>query len=178
MPIEFIRDVAAWDRIAPEWNDLLSRSAAGYPFLRCEFLRAWWNHLGGGEWPSAELQIALWREAGTLQGIAPLFRTGRGGESRWLLIGSVEISDYLDVLASPDHLPGFCSALLDALAALPESDFAALDLFNLPHHPGDGGGNRPPRMGFGPRAAPGLPGDPPAAFVGRIPRRAGQEIAP
>ncbi len=131
MPIEFIRDVASWDRISPEWNDLLSRSAAGYPFLRCEFLRAWWDHLGGGEWPAAELQIAVWREAGTLQGIAPLFRSGHDGEFRLLLIGSAEIADYLDVLAAPDRLPAFCSALFDALAALPNSEFAALDLFNM-----------------------------------------------
>jgi CelD/BcsL family acetyltransferase involved in cellulose biosynthesis len=131
MPIEFIRDVASWDRILPEWNSLLSRSAAGYPFLRCEFLRAWWDHLGGGEWPSAELQIAVWKEEESLQGIAPLFRSGRDGESRWLLIGSTEIADYLDVLAAPDRIPAFCSALLDALAALPDSEFSALDLFNL-----------------------------------------------
>src|SRR4030042_5711634 len=126
MPIEFIRDVETWDRISPEWNGLHSRSTAAYPFLRCEFLGAWWDHLGGGEWPSAELLIAVWKEAQTLQGIAPLFRSGREDESRLLLIGSAEISDYLDVLAAPDRLPAFCSALLDALAALPVSDFAAL----------------------------------------------------
>lgn len=131
MPIEFIRDVPTWDRIAPEWNTLLARSTALYPFLRCEFLRAWWEYLGGGEWPSAELRIALWRESGTLLGVAPLFRSTRDGESRLLLIGSVEISDYLDLLTSPEHLPGFCSALLDALEALPGSEFDTLDLFNL-----------------------------------------------
>jgi CelD/BcsL family acetyltransferase involved in cellulose biosynthesis len=131
MTIEFIRDVAAWDRIRPEWNDLLTRSAAPYPFLRCEFLRAWWDHLGGGEWPSAELRIAMWREAGALRGIAPLFRSDRSGRPRWLLIGSTEISDYLDVLTPPDSVPAFCSALLDSLAAMPESEFAVLDLFNL-----------------------------------------------
>jgi len=131
MPIEFIRDVPSWDRIIPEWNTLLSHSTAGYPFLRCEYLRAWWEHLGGGEWPSADLRIALWKEAGTLLGIAPLFRTTRNGEPQLLLIGSVEISDYLDVMAAPDHLPAFCSALLDALGSLPDSEFGVLDLFNL-----------------------------------------------
>jgi CelD/BcsL family acetyltransferase involved in cellulose biosynthesis len=129
MPIEFIRDVPSWDRIAPEWNDLLSQSGAACPFLRCEFLRAWWDHLGGGEWPSAELRIAVWREDGVIRGIAPLFRGG--GESRLLLIGSVEISDYLDLIAAPDSLPAFCGILLDGLGSLPVSEFSALDLFNL-----------------------------------------------
>jgi CelD/BcsL family acetyltransferase involved in cellulose biosynthesis len=131
MPIEFIRDVPSWDRITAEWNTLLARSAAEYPFLRCEFLRAWWDHLGGGEWPSGELLIAVWKENGAVQGIAPLFRSRRDGEARLLLIGSVEISDYLDVMAVPDLLPAFIAELLDALAALPAQEFGALDLFNL-----------------------------------------------
>ncbi len=131
MPIEFIRDVPSWDRITAEWNTLLERSAAEYPFLRCEFLRAWWDHLGGGEWPSGELLIAVWKENGALQGIAPLFLSRRDGEPRLLLIGSVEISDYLDILAVPDRLPVFIAELLDALAALPALEFGALDLFNL-----------------------------------------------
>ncbi len=131
MPIEFIRDVPSWDRITAEWNNLLAVSAAEYPFLRCEFLRAWWDHLGGGEWPSGELMIAVWKEHGAPQGIAPLFRTRRDGEARLLLIGSVEISDYLDIMAAPERLPAFCTELLDALAALPPQEFDALDLFNL-----------------------------------------------
>src|SRR4030042_2387462 len=122
MPIEFIRDVETWDRISPEWNGLHSRSTAAYPFLRCEFLRAWWDHLGGGEWPAAELHSPVWKEAGALQGIAPLFRADRGGESRLMLIGSVEISDYLDLMAVPGRLPDFCTLLLDALGPLPNSE--------------------------------------------------------
>jgi CelD/BcsL family acetyltransferase involved in cellulose biosynthesis len=129
MTMEFIRDAPSWDRIAPDWNDLLSRSASACPFLRCEFLRAWWEHLGGGEWPSADLRIAVWREDGTVRGIAPLFRGG--GENRLMLIGGVEISDYLDLIAAPDNLPAFCGILLDGLESLPESEFGALDLFNL-----------------------------------------------
>jgi CelD/BcsL family acetyltransferase involved in cellulose biosynthesis len=131
MPVEFIRDVFSWDGIASDWNALLSRSAAEYPFLRCEFQRAWWDHLGGGEWPAGELLIAVWREGGALQGIAPLFRSNRDGDSRLLLIGSAEISDYLDVIAAPDRLPAFCSALLESLESLPATEFGALDLFNL-----------------------------------------------
>ena len=36
------------------WNDLLSGSITDVPFLRYEYLSAWWNTRGGGEWPSAE----------------------------------------------------------------------------------------------------------------------------
>ncbi|MBN1440777.1 MAG: GNAT family N-acetyltransferase [Anaerolineales bacterium] len=131
MPIEIIRDVGTWEAISEEWNRLLSASAAAYPFLRCEYLRAWWDHLGAGEWPAAELRIAVWREDGSLAGVAPLFRTTCDGEHRLLFIGSAEISDYLDLVAAPDRLPSFCAALFESLAAFPASEFAALDLFNL-----------------------------------------------
>jgi CelD/BcsL family acetyltransferase involved in cellulose biosynthesis len=77
------------------------------------------------------LLIVVEKENGRIQGIAPLFRTSHEGENRLLLIGSTEISDYLDLIAAPDRLPVFCSGLLDALTAMPESEFGALDLFNL-----------------------------------------------
>ena len=131
MPIEYLRDVESWERIIPEWNDLLAESFYAFPFLRCEYLRAWWDHLGGGEWPSGELRIAVWRDAEKLSGIAPLFRADRNGEPRLLLIGSTEISDYLDLIAAPHRLGAFCSDLLDSLAAMPATEFAALELANL-----------------------------------------------
>ena len=131
MTIEFLSDVAAWSRLESEWNALLSRSAANYPFLRYEFQRAWWEHLGGGEWPAGELRIAVWREDGAVRGIAPLFRSVRAGEAGWYFIGSVEISDYLDVIVPAVDHSVFCTALLDALGSLPESEFHTLDLFNL-----------------------------------------------
>ena len=102
-----------------------------------------------------------------------MFLSRRDGEPRLLLIGSVEISDYLDILAVPDRLPAFIAELLDALAALPPQEFGALDLFNLqaasPTVRNPRGGNRPPGMGSRTRAAPGVPGDRPAGFMGGIP---------
>ncbi len=131
MRIEFLADVAAWNRLEPEWNALLSRGAADYPFLRYEFQRAWWEHLGGGEWPAGELRIAAWREGGVLRGLAPLFRSARGGETGWYFVGSLEISDYLDVIVPAEFHTAFCTALLDTLGSLPDSEFRMLDLFNL-----------------------------------------------
>jgi CelD/BcsL family acetyltransferase involved in cellulose biosynthesis len=131
MTIEFLRDIDTWSHLESEWNALLSRSAANYPFLRYEFQRAWWEHLGGGEWPSGELRIAAWREGGDLRGVAPLFQSTREGEMRWYFIGSMEISDYLDVIVEGEHHSAFCTALLDALGSLPDSEFRVLDLFNL-----------------------------------------------
>jgi CelD/BcsL family acetyltransferase involved in cellulose biosynthesis len=131
MTIEFLRDVSDWGRMETEWNALLARSAVAYPFLRYEYQRAWWEHLGGGEWPSGELRIAVWRESGDLRGVAPLFRNARDGEAGWYFIGSAEISDYLDVIVPAEFHSAFCAALLDALGSMPDTEFHKLDLFKL-----------------------------------------------
>ena len=75
MQIEVINSEAGFAALADEWNQLLTKSITDVPFLRHEYLSAWWEHRGGGEWPEAELYILIGRdEAGELVGIAPLFR--------------------------------------------------------------------------------------------------------
>ena len=56
-----------------EWNELLSESFSDVPFLRYEYLSAWWSTRGGGEWPEAELALVSACESDRLTGIAPLF---------------------------------------------------------------------------------------------------------
>ena len=131
MPLTLVREEQWSTGLASEWNGLLARSPSDYPFLRIEYLSAWWRHLGGGEWKSGEPRLALWREDGAVRGIAPLFRPD--GEPRLLLIGSREISDYLDVIAARGDHEEFCRRLTDALAELPAGDWRTLELCNL--HP-------------------------------------------
>ena len=83
---------------AQEWNDLLKESVSDTPFLRHEYQRGWWEHRGGGEWQNAQLILISAREDGKLIGIAPLFIAEYEGKNALLLIGSIEISDYLDVI--------------------------------------------------------------------------------
>jgi CelD/BcsL family acetyltransferase involved in cellulose biosynthesis len=129
--MEILRLEAEWSAIRSPWNDLLSRSASDYPFLRWEYQRAWWAHRGGGEQPDAELRIGLWRPGGVLRGIAPLLRVVDSGSGTLRLIGSREISDYLDVICAPEDLDSFCEDLLDTLARLDEAEWQTLDLHNL-----------------------------------------------
>jgi CelD/BcsL family acetyltransferase involved in cellulose biosynthesis len=128
--IEFIHSETDWTTWKEEWNALLSRSAADYPFLRWEYQRAWWKFRGGGEVPAADLWIGVWRRDGGLRGIAPLLRTRENGTQILRLIGSREISDYLDIIAAPEDLDGFGEGLLAALANRP-ADWDVLDLHNL-----------------------------------------------
>ncbi len=132
MHLDLIRTLPEFDALAGEWNELLANSASHVPFLRHEYLRAWQRTLGGGEWPSGELAIVTARQDGALAGVAPLFSTlNRDGEPALMLLGSVEISDYLDLMASPERLPAFVDELLGFLDGPQAPAWRVLDLYNL-----------------------------------------------
>jgi len=115
-----------------EWNELLDRSASHVPFLRYEYLSSWWHTCGGGEWLDAELLLITARKDGVLIGAAPLFYTPNHEEKpALLLVGSIEISDFLDFLADPEDLELFLSELLIFLAGDQFPKWETIDLYNI-----------------------------------------------
>ena len=134
MDFSLHRNFAELELLAADWNSLLAESVVHVPFLRHEYLRTWWETRGGGEWPESELAVAIARQDGQLVGIAPLFSAhDRNGLPSLLLMGSIEISDYLDLIVRPAHLSAFVSGLFDFLAR-PAPDLPAwhsLDWHNL-----------------------------------------------
>jgi CelD/BcsL family acetyltransferase involved in cellulose biosynthesis len=133
MHIATVRTLPELISLEKEWNDLLAISASHVPFLRHEYITAWWQGLGGGEWSHGELYVVTARqEQGELIGVAPLFLTdNRDGEPALMLLGSIEISDYLDVIARPEDKPAFLEALLEHLAAEQAPAWNLLDWYNL-----------------------------------------------
>jgi CelD/BcsL family acetyltransferase involved in cellulose biosynthesis len=133
MDFTVFRNFSEIEPLAADWNSLLAESITHVPFLRYEYLSAWWARRGGGEWPEAELSVVLARSDGRLVGIAPLFfAKNRAGDPALLLLGSIEISDYLDLIVRPPDLTAFVSGLLEFLAQSEPSTWRALDLHNLP----------------------------------------------
>jgi len=119
--------------LAADWNMLLAESVTHIPFLRHEYLTAWWSTRGGGEWPESELAVVTACQDGRLAGIAPLFLSrNRDDQAALLLVGSIEISDYLDILARPADLSAFLGGLLDFIAQPGLLDWQLLDWHNLP----------------------------------------------
>lgn len=121
------------DHLEKEWNNLLADSIVHVPFLRYEYLKSWWQTRGGGEWgPDARLAIVTASQSGRLVGVAPLFIADWEERPTLLLLGSIEISDFLDLIVRAEDLPAFCLGLLDVLTAaqfpLP---WACLDLYNV-----------------------------------------------
>jgi CelD/BcsL family acetyltransferase involved in cellulose biosynthesis len=133
MRITTIRSLPELSSLEKEWNDLLAISASHVPFLRHEYVTAWWAGLGGGEWAHGELNVITARsDDGRLTGIAPLFLTNnRDGEPALMLLGSIEISDYLDVIARSEDLPAFLEALLEYLGSGNPPSSTLLDWYNL-----------------------------------------------
>lgn len=115
-----------------EWNDLLKESISDNPFLRYEYQSTWWQYQGGGEWSNAQLVLVSAREDEKLIGIAPLFISNHDGQSALLLIGSIEISDYLDLIVRMADHSKFISGLLDFLASSLTDHWRGLDWYNLP----------------------------------------------
>ncbi len=117
---------------ADEWNALVEAGITDAPFLRHEYMSQWWQTLGGGEWDQAELALVSAREDGKLVGIAPLFKADYDGRAAFLLVGSIEISDYLDLIVRAEDLPRFLSGLMDFLAQSPTYNGLPFDWYNLP----------------------------------------------
>lgn len=119
---------------ANEWNALVEAGILNAPFLRHEYLSTWWSTRGGGEWPAdTSLCLISARENGKLIGLAPLFfASNREGLPALLLVGSIEISDYLDLIVGPEHHSPFLTGLLDWLDANAPQPWSLLDWYNLP----------------------------------------------
>jgi len=117
---------------ATTWNVLVEQSIADTPFSRYEYLTEWWRTLGGGEWGDAKLVLVSASENDQLLGIAPLFIHEYDEQQALLLVGSIEISDYLDLIVHEADLPRFLSGLLDFLASSLTDNWSAIDWYNLP----------------------------------------------
>jgi len=133
MDYRFIKDMQELEALADEWNALLAESFTNVPFLRHEYLNTWWQTRGGGEWENAELATVTARQNGVLVGIAPFFlAVYPDNKPSLMLMGSLEISDYLDLIVREKDLAEFLPGLLEFLTAAEEISWSSLEWFNVP----------------------------------------------
>ncbi|MBI4789505.1 MAG: GNAT family N-acetyltransferase [Chloroflexi bacterium] len=128
MRVEWFTDEGVFDRLKPEWNDLLRRSVSDTLFLTWEWQTTWWRNLGRG----ALRIITVRDDAGRLVGLLPLFAdpppdsgpSDTAAPNTLSLIGGLDVSDYLDALVARGFEPSVYAAILNALA---RPDFPAWD---------------------------------------------------
>lgn len=133
MNLEFDCHSSFSPQLIREWSELLPKSTCHVPFLDPDYLAIWWETRGGGEWQKeCQLVLITARYQGQLVGIAPLFYTPDfRGSPRLMLLGSVEVSDYLDFVVLPEYLEDFCEQLLPFVRQLSLPQWEMLDLYNL-----------------------------------------------
>jgi CelD/BcsL family acetyltransferase involved in cellulose biosynthesis len=133
MELQVYRNLQELNEIADDWNALVTESASHVPFLRYEYLSTWWQSLGGGEWENGELYVVTAKSGeGELVGIAPLFFTQNlEGENALMFLGSIQISDFLDLIVRPEDLGQFVNQLLEHLAGPEAPAWEVLDFYNL-----------------------------------------------
>jgi CelD/BcsL family acetyltransferase involved in cellulose biosynthesis len=67
-----------------------------------------------------------------LIGLAPLFIADYDGQRALMLVGSIEISDYLDLIVRQADLPRFVSGLFDFVLSSFQDRWSAIDWYNIP----------------------------------------------
>jgi CelD/BcsL family acetyltransferase involved in cellulose biosynthesis len=121
-----LTDVAALQRLRPEWEALWWQARAATPFQSPQWLLPWWQHVGQGRLASVALRCP---ESGTLVGFAPLYvyRHAESGQRHLFPLG-IATSDDHDVLTRP----GDEARVLQALLAHLREQGDAFDVFDLP----------------------------------------------
>lgn len=120
------------DQLETSWNNLLEESISHVPFLRFEYLRSWWQTRGGGEWSDVECAIVLAHDGDKLVGIAPFFiGKNRNNQPALMLLGSIEVSDFLDFIVRETDLQPFLEQLIPYLVGTLGDRWQVLDLYNF-----------------------------------------------
>lgn len=107
------------------WNGLLARSATDVPFLTWQWQTTWWEAFGA----SPLHLFAVRAEDGDLVGLLPLYGIEGGSRTVLRLVGGVDVSDYLDLIAVREREEEVWKALLQTLLDL---RWDLLDLHGLP----------------------------------------------
>ncbi len=128
LQLKVFKDETGFDLLRPHWNALLARSAANTLFLTWEWQSTWWRCLGMGD-----LYLLAWFDDDRVAGIAPLFLSqDADGSHRFGLVGCIDVSDYLDVIAAPGCEETVYSGILDWLYGPDAPSWDAIQLCNLP----------------------------------------------
>ncbi|MGQ9567810.1 MAG: GNAT family N-acetyltransferase [Anaerolineae bacterium] len=127
MPFTVHDSPAAFERLRPQWNALVRAGRFDNLFMTWEWQTTWWHHLGTGD-----LYILEVRDDGDLVGIVPLYLETSPHERRFNLVGCVEVSDYLDVIALDGAEEAVFQAFVDFLISADAPPWDVVDLCNLP----------------------------------------------
>lgn len=99
--------IESWDTLFQYWHDKKNLLNWNCIFMLPVWLKTWWDSFGKGLKPSL---CAVWHQQ-KLTGIAPLIVDGNTAH----LMGSSDLSDYVDVIVVPGQESDFFSSLISHL---------------------------------------------------------------
>lgn len=115
---------AVFEDIASEWNSLVEESLINTPFQRLDYQKSWWQNLG----PGSLYTVTLRENTGRLVGIGSFFLK----DETLFLNGSVEETDYLDIIARPEDAEIVWESILDCLNNNDLLNWNCIYLCNVP----------------------------------------------
>jgi CelD/BcsL family acetyltransferase involved in cellulose biosynthesis len=110
LAVEVVDTEAGFDTLRDEWNELVSRLELPSPFQSWEWQRAWWRQFPDPRFD--RLRLVLFRDAGSLRGIAPFKERRRFGVTELSVLGWRDRITELGMLLFP---PPDRERLLEAL---------------------------------------------------------------
>lgn len=124
-PVQILPD-SEFDRLAPEWDQLLARSYDNRLFLTSVWHRVWRRHFA-----SDEAYLVTARDAeGILTGLLPLQMEERAGKRVLTLTGDWNVMDYMDALAVKGNAREILGSLWEQ--ALSDLEWDELSLRHVP----------------------------------------------
>lgn len=127
MQVTIHAEAGIFEALQGEWNALVARSQNDRIFQRWEWHYHWWQAYCPGE-----LFVLVVRDGERLVGLAPMFiehYAPLGKRAR--IIGSHDVTDYMDVIADDELRQTVYQALAEAFAAQ-RARFDVLDFSNIP----------------------------------------------
>jgi len=115
-----------FDLLQAEWDPLLQSAPIKHIFYTWEWQKTWWQAYE----PGALRLIAL-RQGGALVALAPLFIEDDGAQRVLRIVGCVDVTDYLDIIADEALLPAALAQLADLLVQR-RAEYDRIDFCNIP----------------------------------------------
>lgn len=126
MITEIHEGAAAFTALAEEWDAVAARGVTDTPFQTLAYQESWWRHLHP---ENGRLHtIAVREENNNLIAIAPLYLIN--GVLNFN--GCVEETDYLDIIAAPEHVEAGWTAVFETLMQPDFPEWRTVKLCNIP----------------------------------------------
>lgn len=120
-----ITSTAEFANLRPSWEALFHACPWATVFQAPQWQLTWWQHFGR----EGSLRALALYDGETLVGLAPFYITREGKTPLLRLVGGIDLTDYLDVLARPNYESHLWEAVLDTW--LGEQCECTLDLHSL-----------------------------------------------